>query len=59
MVKLNVSGNTDMKRILPVIFSDNYISLMPGEQQTIKMELQKSDTRGEKPFVSIEGINTE
>jgi hypothetical protein len=48
-----------MKRILPVIFSDNYISLMPGEQQTIKMELQNSDTRGEKPFVSIEGINTE
>ncbi len=59
MVKLKVVGNKSGERILPVIFSDNYVSLMPGEQRTIKIELQNADTRGEKPIVVAEGVNVE
>ena len=44
---------------MPVIYSDNYITLMPGEQNKITMELQNKDTRGEKPAVVIEGFNVE
>jgi len=57
MVRLKVSGKKSGKRILPVIFSDNYVSLMPGERRTIKIELQNADTRGEKPVVLAEGVN--
>ena len=57
MVKLKVVGKKDKERILPVIFSDNYVSLMPGERRAIKMELQNADTQGEKPVVVVEGVN--
>jgi Glycosyl hydrolase 2 galactose-binding domain-like/Exo-beta-D-glucosaminidase Ig-fold domain/Glycosyl hydrolases family 2/NedA-like, galactose-binding domain len=57
MVKLKVIGNKNKERILPVIYSDNYVSLMPGEKKTIIMELQNEDTQGEKPDVVIEGFN--
>jgi hypothetical protein len=49
----------DGKGILPVIYSDNYIKLMPGKQNTIMMELQNADKRGEKPVVVIKGFNVE
>ncbi len=44
-------------RILPVIYSDNYVSLMPGESRSIQIELNEADTRGEKPKVVVEGFN--
>ncbi len=46
-------------RILPAIYSDNYIALMPGERQTIKTELYVVDTRGEKPRIALGGFNVE
>jgi len=54
MVKLSVVGNKSNERMLPVIFSDNFISLMPGEKRIITMELQEADTRGEKPVVVVD-----
>jgi hypothetical protein len=57
MVKLKVIGNKDRKRILPVIFSDNYISLMPGEKREIKIEVDDSDVHNNKPQVMLEGVN--
>ena len=44
-------------RILPAIFSDNYIALMPGEKHTITLEFAHADTRGELPRVVVEGFN--
>ncbi|MDR2810481.1 MAG: discoidin domain-containing protein [Tannerellaceae bacterium] len=57
MLHLQVVGNKSAERILPVFFSDNYISLMPGEAKTITMRLQNRDTRGEKPTVEVSGFN--
>jgi hypothetical protein len=57
MVRLKVVRNKSLDRILPVIYSDNYVSLMPGERRTIHMEIEHEDTRGEKPEVIIEGMN--
>ena len=56
-MRLKVVGAKDGKRILPVIYSDNYITLLPGERRIITMELKNEDTRGEKPAVTIEGFN--
>jgi F0F1-type ATP synthase delta subunit len=57
MVKLKVVGAKNRERILPVIYSDNFVSLMPGEKHIIEMEVQDADTQGEKPDVVVEGFN--
>ena len=41
-------------RILPAIYSDNYIALMPDESRTIWAEVADTDTRGEQPDIVIE-----
>jgi beta-galactosidase/beta-glucuronidase len=57
MIRLKVIREKAGDRILPVIYSDNYVSLMPGEQRTILIELEDADARGEKPAVVVEGFN--
>ena len=54
MVKLKVVREKSRDRILPAIYSDNYIALMPGERRTIRTEVEDADTRGEKPAIVIE-----
>jgi hypothetical protein len=44
-------------RILPAIYSDNFVALMPGERRTIQIELEDADTRGERPRIAFEGFN--
>ncbi len=57
MVRLKVVGKNSGERILPVFYSDNYVSLMPGEMKTIVMRMKNEDTRGEKPSVVVSGFN--
>jgi hypothetical protein len=54
MVRLKAVREKTGDRILPAIYSDNYIALMPGEHRTIVTELNEADTRGEKPKIIIE-----
>jgi len=54
MVKLKAVREKSGDRILPAIYSDNYVSLMPGESRTLRTELEGADTRGEKPAVVVE-----
>ena len=56
MVRLNLKGS-DGEQILPVIYSDNYLHLMPGESRTIDVEWKVEDARGTTPFVEITGTN--
>jgi hypothetical protein len=59
MVRVKAVRSTSGDRILPAIYSDNYVALMPGEKRTIKTELENADTRGERPRAIIEGFNME
>lgn len=43
------------KRILPVFYDDNYISVLPGEQKTVVMDY--TTTGHAAPLVSLEGWN--
>ncbi|MGA9587076.1 MAG: discoidin domain-containing protein, partial [Terracidiphilus sp.] len=43
--------------IVPALYDDNYIALMPGEKRTISISLEDADTRGEKPHVRVSGYN--
>ena len=56
MLRLNLKGD-DGEQILPVIYSDNYLHLMPGESRTIDIEWKNEDARGCKPIVEITGTN--
>jgi hypothetical protein len=58
MVRVKVVRDKSGDRILPALYSDNYVSLMPGERRTIRTELNHADTRGETPRVVVEGFNT-
>ncbi len=50
---------TTRDRILPAIYSDNYIALMPGERQIIRTELHHADTRSEEPAMEVEAFNAD
>jgi hypothetical protein len=57
MIRLKVVGKNSGNRILPVFYSDNYVSLMPGETKIISMKLKDEDTGGDDPTVDISGFN--
>jgi beta-mannosidase len=44
-------------RVLPVFYSDNYISLVPNESKTIDIEAPKPELKGEKPLIAVDGWN--
>jgi hypothetical protein len=46
------------KRILPVFFSDNYVSVVPGASKTITLEYRPSSD-APAPVVSVKGWNVE
>ena len=57
MVQLKAVREKSGDRILPALYSDNYVALMPGERRTIRTELLDADTRGERPRIALEGFN--
>ncbi|HEY0794637.1 MAG TPA: discoidin domain-containing protein [Acidisarcina sp.] len=59
MVRLKAIREKTGDRILPAIYDDNYFALMPGEQRTIKTELNQADTRGETPKIVLSGFNVD
>ena len=54
---LRVLKDKNADDILPVIFSDNYISLAPGESRTIECSYENKDAVGTKPYVLTTGWN--
>ena len=57
MVRVKAVRDKTGDRILPAIYSDNYLALMPGEMEGIGIELADADTRGEHPRIVVEGFN--
>jgi hypothetical protein len=57
MVHLKAVRSKSGDRILPALYSDNYVSLMPGEQRTVQVQIEDADTRGEQPGIVVEGFN--
>jgi len=47
------------KRVLPVFYSDNYISLVPGESSTVSIEAATKDLQGDQPLVELDGFNVD
>ena len=58
-VRLKVEKGKDGEEILPVLWQDNYISLMPGEKREITATFRASDLAAAKPVVEVSGWNVE
>lgn len=50
LIRLNLKGS-DGEQILPVMYSDNYFHLMPGERKTVMVSYLLEDGRGCEPRI--------
>lgn len=52
-----LKGAEDKDDVLPIIWSDNFITLMPGESDVLTATFEKRLLEGTQPFVVIRGFN--
>jgi beta-mannosidase len=57
MTHLQLRRQRSGQRVLPVFYSDNYVSLVPNETKTISIEASAADLKGETPLVVVDGWN--
>ena len=57
MTHLQLRRKDSGERVLPVYYSDNYISLIPGETKTISIEASLADLAHQLPLVVVDGFN--
>lgn len=57
MAHLQLCREQSRQRVLPVFYSDNYLSLLPGESQTLTVEAAVADLGGERPLLAVDGWN--
>jgi exo-1,4-beta-D-glucosaminidase len=57
-VHLKVTAGARGEEILPVLWEDNYVSLLPGEKREISASYAPKLLQGAKPVVEVEGWNT-
>ena len=55
MLRLKVVDRSSGDLVLPVWYSDNYISLMPGESRNITVSVRAEDCS--RPVLQLEGFN--
>ena len=58
-VRLKVDKGVKGEEILPVVWEDNYISLMPGEKREVTATYRASELGAAKPVVEVSGWNVE
>jgi hypothetical protein len=57
MAHLQLRRQKSAERVLPVYYSDNYVSLVPNETKTISIEAALSNFNGEAALVVLDGWN--
>jgi len=56
-VELKVVGDKSGETVLPVYWSDNYVSLLPGESKTLTARYEVKDLNGQTPVFKYVGFN--
>ncbi|MHB1744251.1 MAG: glycoside hydrolase family 2, partial [Acidobacteriaceae bacterium] len=59
MAHLQLRRKSSGKRVLPVFYSDNYISLAPDENRTVTVDAAETDLKGDTPLVALDGWNVD
>jgi len=57
LVHLQLHREADHERVLPVFYSDNYVTLTPGESREITVECATADLHGSQPEIQLDGYN--
>ncbi len=57
MLELLIVGSDSGESILPVFWSDNYVSLLGGETRVLTAKFRKDKLGKQKPVLKISGIN--
>jgi hypothetical protein len=45
-------------RVLPAFYSDNYVTLAPGESRPIAITVDPAELHGARPLITLDGWNT-
>ncbi len=54
LLRLKLKRGADGEEVLPVLWEDNYISLLPGEERQIQASCRIKDLEGKKPMVEVQ-----
>lgn len=57
LIELGIAGDKSGKSIVPILWDDNYISLVPGEKRVVKAKFSADALKGEKPVLRYKGWN--
>jgi len=57
MAHLQLRRKQSNDRVLPVFYSDNYVSLVPNEDRTITIDVAEADLKGDVPMILVDGFN--
>jgi hypothetical protein len=57
MTHLQLRRKKSAERVLPVFYSDNYVSLVPNETKIIRIEAAMKDFKGEGALLVFDGWN--
>ena len=57
MTHLQLRQASSGLRVLPVFYSDNYLSLLPGESRTVTIQAASASLNGDLPLLSVDGWN--
>jgi exo-1,4-beta-D-glucosaminidase len=55
--RAEVTAENNGLEVLPVTYTDNYVSLFPGESMTITAKYATTDLGGQSPYLRIRGYN--
>jgi exo-1,4-beta-D-glucosaminidase len=58
-VRMKVNKGKGGEEVLPVVWQDNYVSLLPGEKREFTASYRLADLGGAKPEVEVKGWNAE
>jgi exo-1,4-beta-D-glucosaminidase len=56
-IELGLKKGKEGESILPIFWDDNYFSLLPAEERTVKGYFYKEDLNGNEPYLHIAGWN--
>jgi exo-1,4-beta-D-glucosaminidase len=56
-VRLKLTKGRGGEEVLPILWEDNYFSLLPGERKTITARYELKHLQGANPFVEVSGWN--
>jgi len=57
LIELRIEGEKSGKSLVPIIWDDNYVSLVPGESKEIRASFPASAMDGDKPVFRYKGWN--